>query len=264
MKKINKSFLVFSLVGLVLTLSACGTEPNVNDNMDIQDQNAVSETASTRQINNNVETDKKIEAGDFVAEAAPANTEKTMTEKDVQEEAVAQVVSPDKQVNLLAKYSGAIIKTNLGNVQVKFYNEDSPITVNNFLNLAQAGFYNNTKFHRVIKDFMIQGGDPNSKDDDWSNDGIGGPGYYFADEFNSHKLVAGSLAMANRGAGTSSNGSQFFIVTAASTPWLDGAHTNFGQVISGMDIVNQIGLVAVNGNDHPLDDVTVESIELLK
>jgi cyclophilin family peptidyl-prolyl cis-trans isomerase len=132
------------------------------------------------------------------------------------------------------------------------------------MNLSKAGFYNGTKFHRVIKDFMIQGGDPNSKDDDWSNDGTGGPGYYFADEFNDHKLVNGSLAMANRGAGTSSNGSQFFIVTAASTPWLDGAHTNFGQVTAGMDVVNQIGLVAVNGNDHPLDDVTIESVELVK
>jgi len=262
MKTINKLLLVFGLAGLILTLSACGTEvPNVNDNMDIQDQNAVAETANARQLNN-VENNKKIETGDFVAETAPV-IEEAVTDNSA-EELTAQVVSPDKQINLLSKYNGAIIKTNLGDIQVKFYNEDSPVTVNNFMNLAQAGFYNGTKFHRVIKDFMIQGGDPNSKDDDWSNDGIGGPGYYFADEINSHKLVAGSLAMANRGAGTSSNGSQFFIVTADATPWLDGAHTNFGQVTAGMDVVNKIGVVAVNANDHPLDDVVVNSIELVK
>ena len=118
------------------------------------------------------------------------------------------------------------------------------------MNLAQLGFYNNTKFHRVIKDFMIQGGDPNSRDDDWSNDGLGGPGYRFKDEFNSHLLVRGSLAMANSGPNT--NGSQFFIVTASSTPWLDGHHVNFGQVINGMDIVDKIENLPVNENDHPV------------
>jgi len=270
MKTINKSLLVFALLGLVLTLSACGTEvPNVNDNMDIQEQNAVSSTANARQANNNSnDSSKKIADSDFQAETTPANEAASISKDESQAvgeaEATAKVVAPDKQMNLIAKYSGAIIKTNLGDIQVKFYNDESPVTVNNFMNLAQAGFYNGTKFHRVIKDFMIQGGDPNSKDDDWSNDGVGGPGYYFADEINEHKLVAGSLAMANRGAGTSSNGSQFFIVTAASTPWLDGSHTNFGQVTAGMDVVNNIGVVAVNANDHPLDDVVVQSIELVK
>lgn len=163
---------------------------------------------------------------------------------------------------LVKKYSAALIKTNLGNIKVKFYGEDSPITVGNFLKLSQDGFYNGTKFHRVIKDFMIQGGDPNSKDDDWSNDGTGGPGYSFQDEFNSHKLVKGSLAMANSGPNT--NGSQFFIVTTKSTPWLDGKHTNFGEVEDGMDIVEKIEDAKVNENDHPTEDVVVESIELLE
>ncbi|MFH1583077.1 MAG: peptidylprolyl isomerase, partial [Candidatus Falkowbacteria bacterium] len=125
------------------------------------------------------------------------------------------------------------MKTNFGDITVKFYAQESPITVNSFMNLAKAGFYNGTKFHRVIKDFMIQGGDPNSKDDDWSNDGQGGPGYQFQDEINQHKLVKGSLAMANSGANT--NGSQFFMVTAEATSWLDGKHTNFGYVVSGLD-----------------------------
>jgi len=164
-------------------------------------------------------------------------------------------------MDYVEKYDGAIIKTNYGDIKVKFYNQNSPVTVNNFLKLADEKFYDGTKFHRVIKDFMIQGGDPNSKDDDWSNDGTGGPGYTFQDEFNHHPLVKGSLAMANSGPNT--NGSQFFIVTADATPWLDGKHTNFGEVVEGMDAVDKIGAVKTNENDHPLEDVTITSIGLL-
>jgi cyclophilin family peptidyl-prolyl cis-trans isomerase len=109
---------------------------------------------------------------------------------------------------------------------------------------------------------MIQGGDPNSKSDDWSTHGTGGPDYRFADEFNNHPLVRGSLAMAN--AGPDTNGSQFFIVTASATPWLDGRHTNFGQVTAGMDIVEKIEAAEVNQNDHPLEDIVINSIELIK
>jgi peptidyl-prolyl cis-trans isomerase B (cyclophilin B) len=160
------------------------------------------------------------------------------------------------------KYSAALIETNLGRIKVKFYNADAPQTVNNFLQLADKKFYDGTKFHRVIKDFMIQGGDPNSKDDDWSNDGTGGPGYQFADEFNTRKLVRGALAMANSGPDT--NGSQFFIVTAAATPWLDGKHTNFGEVVDGMEIIDKIENVKINANSHPLEDVFIKSITLLE
>ncbi|MCX6740498.1 MAG: peptidylprolyl isomerase [Candidatus Parcubacteria bacterium] len=164
--------------------------------------------------------------------------------------------------DLLSQYNCAILKTNFGDIKVKFYNGDASLTVNNFLNLAKKGFYNNTKFHRVIPDFMIQGGDPNSKDDDWSNDGTGDPGYKFKDEINSYKLVRRSLAMAN--SGPDSNGSQFFIVTAAATSWLDGKHTNFGTVVEGMDVVDKIEAVKVNENDHPTKDVIINSIELIK
>lgn len=161
----------------------------------------------------------------------------------------------------LEKISQATIKTNLGDITVKFYSAESPKTVANFIKLAQSGFYDNTKFHRIIKDFMIQGGDPLSKDDNlkarW---GTGGPGYEFADEINSHKLVRGSLAMANSGPDT--NGSQFFIVTANATPWLDGKHTNFGQVISGLEIVEKIGASKTDSNGRPLNDVFIQSIEL--
>lgn len=160
------------------------------------------------------------------------------------------------------QYDSAILHTSLGDITVKFYGDASPVTVENFLKLADTKFYDGTRFHRVIKDFMIQGGDPNSKDADWSNDGTGGPGYSFADEFNKHTLVRGSLAMANSGPNT--NGSQFFIVTAASTPWLDGKHTNFGEVTGGMDVIDKIEAAKVNGNDHPLEDITIKSIDLVK
>jgi len=155
----------------------------------------------------------------------------------------------------------AIIKTSMGSITVKLYSSDSPKTVANFVKLAKEGFYDGTKFHRVIKDFMVQGGDPLSKDSAmkprW---GTGGPGYTFTDEINSHKLVRGSLAMAN--AGPNTNGSQFFIVTKDVTPWLDGKHTNFGEVTSGMNVVDKIQNVATEGPDRPVKDVVINGIEL--
>ncbi|MCU0679422.1 MAG: peptidylprolyl isomerase [Planctomycetes bacterium] len=157
----------------------------------------------------------------------------------------------------------AVIKTNLGDITVEFYAEESPITVNNFLNLAKQGFYNGTRFHRVINDFMIQGGDPLSKDigqkDRW---GTGGPDYRFQDEINERPLQKGSLAMANSGPNT--NGSQFFIVTKDFTPWLDGKHTNFGFVAEGLDVVEKIETVETDSNDRPREDVIINSIELVK
>ncbi|NUM25815.1 MAG: peptidylprolyl isomerase [Candidatus Buchananbacteria bacterium] len=161
----------------------------------------------------------------------------------------------------LENVSQAVIKTNLGDITVEFYKTDSPNTVKNFVKLATSGYYDGVKFHRVIKDFMIQAGDPLSKDDSmklrW---GTGGPGYYFDDEINTHKLVKGSLAMAN--AGPNTNGSQFFIVTADATPWLDGKHTNFGRVTSGLDVVEKIGNVETGAADRPVEAVIIESIEI--
>ncbi|MBU0596741.1 peptidylprolyl isomerase [Patescibacteria group bacterium] len=161
---------------------------------------------------------------------------------------------PDHK-DLALEYSGAILKTNMGDITVQFYGDESPVTVNNFLNLAQQGFYNGIIFHRVIKDFMIQGGDPQGI-------GIGGPGYQFGDEFNNHPLVKGSLAMANSGPNT--NGSQFFIVTAEETPWLNGLHTNFGFVVQGLDVVMSINSTEIQPVDKPVKDVIIESIELVK
>jgi len=176
-------------------------------------------------------------------------------------ELAGEQAQPARQLeNLAQQFDSAIIKTNFGDIMVRFYAQESPIAVNNFLNLAKAGFYNGTKFHRVIKDFMIQGGDPNSKDNNWDDDGKGGPGYQFQDEINQHKLVKGSLAMANSGPNT--NGSQFFIVTAEATSWLDGKHTNFGYITGGLDVVEKIEKVKVNENDHPIEDVIINGIEL--
>ncbi len=202
--------------------------------------------------------------------SACAQNKLVETKKEVKEENIKnnQEKTMEKQRTLPGQedlaviYNQAIIKTNQGDITVEFYGDDSPVTVNNFLNLAKDGFYDGTLFHRVIKDFMIQGGDPNSKSDDWSTHGIGGPNYRFDDEFNSHKLVKGSLAMAN--AGPNTNGSQFFIVTATSTPWLDGRHTNFGYVVDGMDVVNAIEFVETDSRDHPIEDVKIESIELMR
>lgn len=201
------------------------------------------ETAAT--INNNQEQTKEI--------VNKINSTKNM-------ENTAQRML-DGQEDLLATYSSAKIKTSLGDITVKFYQE-SPVTVNNFMNLAKSDFYNNTKFHRVIKDFMIQAGDPNSKTDNTDMWGMGGPDYRFSDEFNTHPLVAGSLAMANSGANT--NGSQFFIVTAAATPWLDGRHTNFGEVTGGMDVVEKIEATKTGESDRPAQNISITGIELLK
>jgi len=165
------------------------------------------------------------------------------------------------QEDLAAEYSRAILHTNLGDITVEFFADKSPKTVNNFLNLAKAGEYDGTKFHRVIADFMIQGGDLLSKDDSkeamW---GTGGPNYRFEDEFNDVPLVRGSLAMAN--AGPNTNGSQFFIVTAPETPWLDGKHTNFGKVVEGMNVVESVEKAPTGPQDRPLTPIVVESVEL--
>jgi len=174
-----------------------------------------------------------------------------------------QMENNEQAKNLANEYKFAVLKTNLGDIKVSFYADASPKTVNNFLTLAEKGFFDGIRFHRVIKDFMIQAGDPNSKDDAkkdmW---GTGGPGYKFEDEFNNEPLVRGSLAMANSGPNT--NGSQFFIVTAAATPWLDGKHTNFGLVEEGMDVIDKIENSDTDGRDRPLKDVVIESIELIK
>jgi cyclophilin family peptidyl-prolyl cis-trans isomerase len=145
------------------------------------------------------------------------------------------------------------LHTNKGAIEFELFDADAPKTVENFVKLAREAFYDGVVFHRVIPDFMIQGGDP-------TGTGRGGPGYTFEDEFNDNKVVRGALAMAN--AGPNTNGSQFFIVTAEATPWLDGKHTVFGRVTNGMDVVDEIANVDTDANDKPREDVTIERVEL--
>jgi peptidyl-prolyl cis-trans isomerase B (cyclophilin B) len=147
----------------------------------------------------------------------------------------------------------ATMHTSHGAIELELFPEDAPKTVGNFTKLAGEGFYDGVTFHRVIPDFMIQGGDP-------TGTGSGGPGYTFEDEFNDHKVVKGALAMAN--AGPNTNGSQFFIVTADECSWLDGKHTVFGRVVDGQDVVDRISAVDRDGRDKPTTPVTIERIEL--
>jgi cyclophilin family peptidyl-prolyl cis-trans isomerase len=141
--------------------------------------------------------------------------------------------------------------TNHGDIVLELFDEDAPKTVDNFRKLAQDGFYDGLIFHRVIPDFMIQGGCPQGT-------GTGGPGYTFEDEINDHKVVKGALAMAN--AGPNTNGSQFFIVTTQSAPWLDGKHTVFGEVAEGMDVVDTIGTLPTDARDRPTQEARIERL----
>jgi cyclophilin family peptidyl-prolyl cis-trans isomerase len=149
--------------------------------------------------------------------------------------------------------STATMKTSEGDIVLELFDEDAPKTVSNFKQLASQGFYDGLIFHRVIADFMIQGGCPQGT-------GTGGPGYTFEDEINEHKIVKGALAMAN--AGPNTNGSQFFIVTTEEAPWLDGKHTVFGEVRDGIDVVDRIGTTKTDGRDRPVEPIGIETIEL--
>jgi len=149
--------------------------------------------------------------------------------------------------------STATMKTTEGAIEFELFDDDAPKTVANFRKLVSDGFYDGLTFHRIIKDFMIQGGCPQGT-------GTGGPGYQFEDEINPHKIVRGALAMAN--AGPNTNGSQFFIVTTAKAPWLDGKHTVFGQVTDGLNVVDKLEGVATDGSDRPVEPIGIASIEL--
>ena len=142
--------------------------------------------------------------------------------------------------------------TNHGPIVFEMFDEDAPKTVDNFRTLSQKGFYDGLTFHRIIKDFMIQGGCPQGT-------GTGGPGYEFEDEFNQHKVIRGALAMAN--AGPNTNGSQFFIVTTGAAPWLDGKHTVFGRVTSGMEVVDALESLPTDSRDRPSEPAMIEKVE---
>jgi cyclophilin family peptidyl-prolyl cis-trans isomerase len=149
--------------------------------------------------------------------------------------------------------TAATLRTSHGAIDLELFDDDAPKTVQNFLTLARQGFYDGVVFHRVIPGFMIQGGDP-------TGTGTGGPGYTFEDEINPHRVERGALAMAN--AGPDTNGSQFFVVTAESAPWLDGKHTVFGRVTRGMEVVDAISEVERDARDKPREDVVIERVDV--
>jgi cyclophilin family peptidyl-prolyl cis-trans isomerase len=149
--------------------------------------------------------------------------------------------------------SQATMHTSHGAIVIELFDEDAPKTVENFRRLSSEGFYDGLVFHRVIKDFMVQGGCPEGT-------GTGGPGYKFEDEINEHKVERGALAMAN--AGPNTNGSQFFLVTVDAAPWLDGKHTVFGRIVEGMDAVDAIEGLETDARDRPVEPAGIERIEL--
>ena len=175
-------------------------------------------------------------------------------------------IKPIEEIEQKEKIPMIILKTNLGDIKIEFFEKDAPKTVANFIKLSSEGFYNGARFHRVIKGFMIQGGDPNSKDNDWSNDGMGGPGYQFEDELNpqteSYKAgyLKGVVAMANSGSDT--NGSQFFIMLE-NYP-LPRNYTIFGKVVEGQDVVDKIGNLKTYENDNPRGQTTINSVEIMR
>lgn len=181
-----------------------------------------------------------------------AEPKETSDNKSEKTEETQMSEAPEMQIDVNKEYYAAI-ETNLGNIKIKFFTKDAPKTVNNFVALARKGFYDGVIFHRVIKDFMIQGGDPEGT-------GRGGPGYRFEDELNPNLHLKGSLSMAN--AGPNTNGSQFFIVTAQSTPHLDGLHTVFGEVTEGMDTVEKIGAAETAPGDRPVNDVKMTKVTI--
>lgn len=213
------------LTGLILTLAflafGCSDDGNQAAPPPTQDEQAKPQEVSDSDIDQNTEDEEMSEA-------------------------------PAMQIDTNKEYYAAI-ETNLGNIRIKFFPKDAPKTVNNFVVLAKKGFYDGVIFHRVIKDFMIQGGDPEGT-------GMGGPGYQFEDEPNPNKNTRGKISMAN--AGPNTNGSQFFIITTPATPWLDGKHTVFGEVVEGLDTVDKIEATETGANDRPVEPVRMIKVTI--
>jgi cyclophilin family peptidyl-prolyl cis-trans isomerase len=203
--------------------------------------------------------DSKPESDNAMMEADTPSDNDTMTETTMPEglSMVRTETNSDSKVGPIA-----LMKTNKGDIKIQLFEEATPNTVKNFVTLAEADFYDGVIFHRIIKGFMLQGGDPLTKSDrdNVRLHGTGGPGYAFGDEINLHSNAPGTLSMANSGPNT--NGSQFFVNTADNN-FLDGRHAVFGEVIEGMDIVTAIEAVATGANDHPVDDVEILDVEIL-
>ncbi|MEI8103778.1 MAG: peptidylprolyl isomerase [Candidatus Moraniibacteriota bacterium] len=249
----KKILVVSGLIIAVLTLSGCS--PN-----DTPTPLQTSTKLTQEDIVKNTSTPPPAPTSVPAPVPTPSNNPSDTTTKPMPSTTPTPAVSFDpKDRSYSNQYSSAVIHTSLGDITVKLLTDVAPMTVNNFLKLADNHFYDGILFHRVIKGFMIQGGDPNSKLADWSQHGTGGPGYKFADELDNKPLMRGALAMANSGPNT--NGSQFFILTA---PTYSGPYTHFGEVTKGMEIVDAIEGVQTNSNDHPLQNVAITGVDLVK
>jgi cyclophilin family peptidyl-prolyl cis-trans isomerase len=208
----------------------------------------------------NGELERLTTADSFADVEIPANDENSAPVDDVKIPNAPTPVAPDNQTNPMQPNPVVVFDTNQGKIEIELFMDVAPITAGNFMKLAQEGYYNGTKFHRVIDGFMIQGGDPNSKGDDASMYGRGGPGYTIKDEFAPGlSNVRGTLSMAN--AGPNTGGSQFFINLVPNT-FLDGKHAVFGRVVSGMEVADKISLVPRNDRDVPLEPVVVNSVSV--
>lgn len=211
-----------------------------------------------------VHNKNKSESENYKLKEEEISISNKQVNKNNQEKSMNQQIPEEINMDLAKTCLGAKIKTNQGTVQVKFYNDQTPTTVANFCTLAKDNFYDGIRFHRVIRDFMIQAGDPNSKDIVKKNSwGMGGPGYKFEDELpNVGEYKLGSLAMANSGPNT--NGSQFFIVSGQAGVQLPPLYSLFGEVVEGMEIVEMIQNVETGARDIPVEDVIIENIEVLE
>lgn len=249
---------IFTVVLAFVFLSGCQQEEVTGDSEKKRDEKAVGYLQTLRETHEKAQTkieDATEKQNEKNNEALSVIDEKTENNNPPKEEKSMNNNAPE-QINMefAQTCTGATIKTNKGDITLSFYGEDAPVSVANFCTLADKGFYNSVIFHRVIKDFMIQGGDPEGT-------GMGGPGYKFDDEIHANnKNDMGTISMANAGPGT--NGSQFFI-NVNDNNFLDTKHTVFGKVENGMEVVTEIENVETGAQDRPKEEVKIESIELI-
>jgi cyclophilin family peptidyl-prolyl cis-trans isomerase len=246
----TKDFVTLIIVGIIIIALLFGLTLLIKNKPGSDEVTSDNKTVEENLNNTSIDNQGFEQRAQLQQNKNPQTT--TGTKQSTQSAKTQTKSAPPMQLQQNINYS-AEINTSMGMIIVDLYEKETPITVNNFVFLAKSGFYDGLIFHRVINDFMIQGGDP-------LGTGTGGPGYSFQDEINDKKLVKGSLAMANSGPNT--NGSQFFIVTKESTPWLDGKHTNFGEVLQGMDVVDKIQKVQTGAGNRPLENVVIESIKI--
>jgi cyclophilin family peptidyl-prolyl cis-trans isomerase len=262
-------FMLFGAISIVLT--GCEQEASTAGQAQQEQKEAVGYVEKLAEIHQQApqeiadavnKENAKLEEAKKILEDEPASqtkqqtqtTEREQPHNNSQKQSSMNNIPKEIDMTLAQTCKSATLKTNKGDVTVKFYPEKAPIAVANFCTLAQNGFYDSLTFHRVIKDFMIQGGDP-------TGSGMGGTDYKFEDELPAQgEYELGSLAMANSGPNT--NGSQFFIVSGQNGVTLPPLYTLFGQVTEGMDVVNAIQEVQTGANDKPIEDVIIETVEV--